>query len=46
MKGSVHISDCLYLLTKLYKCEVNLKIEDGCSALSIHRDIELNESMT
>ncbi len=37
MKGSVHISDILYLLTKLYTCEVKLKIEDA-----VHRDIELN----
>ncbi len=37
IKGSVHISDCLYLLTKLYTCEVKLKIEDA-----VHRDIELN----
>ncbi len=29
MKGSVHISDCLYLLTKLYICEVKFKIEDA-----------------
>ncbi len=44
MKGSVHISDCLYLLTKLYTCQVKLKIEDVVHRqfTVIHRDIELN----
>ncbi len=37
IKGSVHISVCLYLLTKLYTSEEKCKIEDV-----VHRDIELN----
>ncbi len=44
MNGSVIISDCLYLLTKLYTCEVKLKIEDAVHRqfTVMHHDIELN----
>ncbi len=38
------MSDCLYLLTKLYTCEVKLKIEDAVhhQFTMMRRDIELN----
>ncbi len=44
IKGSVHISDCLYLLTKLYTWEVKLKIENAVHRqfTVMHRDIESN----
>lgn len=46
IKGSVHISDCLYLLTKLYTCEAKLKNKDAVhhQCIVMHRDnrIELN----
>ncbi len=44
MKGSVNLSDRLYLLTKLYTCKVNLKIEDAVNRQFnvMHRDIKLN----
>ncbi len=45
IKGSVHISDCLYVLTKLYTFEVKLQNEDTVHRQFTvrHRDIELNQ---